>query len=59
MSDPCPLCGSAQTSLFAVAEDVEYFTSAEKFRFQRCERCDVLFVSPMPHDRLGEIYPGN
>jgi 2-polyprenyl-3-methyl-5-hydroxy-6-metoxy-1,4-benzoquinol methylase len=57
MSDPCPLCRSTQGTSFAVAEDIEYFTSAEQFRFIRCGSCDVLFLSPMLHDRLREIYP--
>jgi 2-polyprenyl-3-methyl-5-hydroxy-6-metoxy-1,4-benzoquinol methylase len=57
MSDPCPLCRSTQGILFAVAEDIEYFTSTEQFRFIHCGGCDVLFISPMLHDRLREIYP--
>jgi 2-polyprenyl-3-methyl-5-hydroxy-6-metoxy-1,4-benzoquinol methylase len=59
MSDPCPLCRSTRASLHAVAQDIEYFTSSQKFHFFRCEACDVLFVSPMLHDRLDEIYPDN
>ncbi len=55
----CPLCGSHDVRLHAVATDVEYFTSPDAFSFHRCDPCGVLFISPMPHDRLGEIYPPN
>jgi len=59
MSDRCPLCQNTRTTLHAIAEDIEYFTSAERFRFYHCEACDVLFMSPMLYDRLSEIYPAN
>jgi 2-polyprenyl-3-methyl-5-hydroxy-6-metoxy-1,4-benzoquinol methylase len=59
MPDPCPLCQGTQPGVFAVASDVEYFTSPSQFRVCRCEACDVLFLSPMPYDRLSEIYPAN
>jgi SAM-dependent methyltransferase len=57
MPDPCPICHSTQGTSFAVAEDIEYFTSAKQFRFILCDSCDILFLSPMLHDRLREIYP--
>jgi 2-polyprenyl-3-methyl-5-hydroxy-6-metoxy-1,4-benzoquinol methylase len=59
MPAPCPLCQGTKTSLHAVASDIEYFTSATRFSYFRCETCGVLFVSPMLHDRLSEIYPSN
>jgi 2-polyprenyl-3-methyl-5-hydroxy-6-metoxy-1,4-benzoquinol methylase len=55
----CPICSGASTSHFSTAQDVEYFTTPESFSFYRCEACDVLFVHPMPFDRLNEIYPAN
>jgi 2-polyprenyl-3-methyl-5-hydroxy-6-metoxy-1,4-benzoquinol methylase len=55
----CPLCGGSDVGLHAVADDIEYFTSAREFAFYRCPSCDVLFVHPMLHDRLNEIYPSN
>jgi len=55
----CPICKGTNTALHAVAEDVEYFTSAQKFSYYRCNDCAVLFVSPMLYDRLDEIYPKN
>src|ERR1700742_4274443 len=56
---PCPLCGNSRTQLHAAAYDVEYFTSDRPYSIVHCTDCDVLFVDPMLHDRLGEIYPSN
>jgi SAM-dependent methyltransferase len=42
-----------------VARDVEYCTTADEYTYHRCHRCGVLFVDPMPIDRLAEIYPAN
>ena len=58
-TDICPLCGGTQPDLYAVSEDIEYFTSADKYRFLRCSSCDILFLSPMLYDRFGDIYPPN
>jgi 2-polyprenyl-3-methyl-5-hydroxy-6-metoxy-1,4-benzoquinol methylase len=55
----CPICKGTNTALHAVAEDIEYFTSAQTFSYNRCNDCAVLFVSPMLYDRLDEIYPKN
>jgi len=57
--DVCPLCKGTQTDLYATSEDIEYFTSADKYRFFRCDACDVLFVSPMLYERLNDIYPSS
>jgi 2-polyprenyl-3-methyl-5-hydroxy-6-metoxy-1,4-benzoquinol methylase len=59
MPTACPICNGTNTTLHAVAEDVEYFTSAQKFNYERCNDCAVLFVSPMLDDKLGDIYPTN
>lgn len=59
MPSACPICKGTHTALHAVAEDIEYFTSAQKFGYNRCNDCAVLFVSPMLYDRLDEIYPKN
>jgi 2-polyprenyl-3-methyl-5-hydroxy-6-metoxy-1,4-benzoquinol methylase len=59
MPTACPICNGTNTALHAVAEDVEYFTSAQKFSYDRCDDCAILFVSPMLYDRLDEIYPKN
>jgi SAM-dependent methyltransferase len=55
----CPICAKPRGAYFTTAKDVEYFTSADDFTFYRCNACDVLFLHPMPVDRLGEIYPAN
>ena len=59
MPTACPICSGTNTALHAVAEDIEYFTSSQKFSYNRCNDCAVLFVSPMLYDRLDEIYPKN
>ncbi|MBZ5609039.1 MAG: class I SAM-dependent methyltransferase [Acidobacteriia bacterium] len=58
-SPVCPVCKSAEVQHWARAKDVEYYTSADWFDYFRCEPCDVLFLSPLPADRLSEIYPSN
>ena len=55
----CPICRQSRASRYAIARDIEYFTSPEDFTFYRCDDCDVLFLDPMPADRLDEIYPKN
>ena len=55
----CPLCAQPRASYYATAQDIEYFTTSDSFTFYRCDSCDVLFLHPMPSDRLGEIYPNN
>jgi SAM-dependent methyltransferase len=55
----CPLCGSDRVDLFDQAQDIEYYTSSDTFDFYRCPPCDILFIHPMLHDRLGDIYPAN
>jgi 2-polyprenyl-3-methyl-5-hydroxy-6-metoxy-1,4-benzoquinol methylase len=59
MPTACPICNGRNITPHSVAEDVEYFTSAQKFSYDRCKDCAVLFVSPMLYDRLDEIYPKN
>ena len=59
MPNACPICEGTNTALYAVAEDIEYFTSAQKFSYSRCNDCAILFVSPMLYDRLNAIYPKN
>ena len=55
----CPICTQVRASHFATAQDIEYFTTPDDFSFYRCADCDVLFLHPMPSDRLSEIYPTN
>jgi SAM-dependent methyltransferase len=42
---------------WATATDREYFTSREPFRFYRSPSQGVVFIDPVPSDRLKEIYP--
>ncbi len=42
-----------------MATDAEYRTTDESFRYFACADCDVIFIDPVPRDRLAEIYPSN
>lgn len=37
--------------------DVEYLSSQKLYNYYQCVHCKLVFVSPMPYDRLQEIYP--
>ncbi len=56
----CLVCTSkGSVEFWATAKDVEYLTSEDRFSFYRCKECNVLFIDPVPGDRLNEIYPSN
>lgn len=55
----CPVCGSAGTTFFARARDVEYHTTEEPFEYRRCASCRAVFLPSPPTDRLAKIYPSN
>ena len=55
----CPLCRQANVAFHARARDIEYQTLDQWFDFYRCKHCQVLFIEPMLHDRLDQIYPPN
>jgi SAM-dependent methyltransferase len=55
---PCPLCGG-RGAAYAQATDIEYFSTDETFDYRLCAACDVLYIDPMPGDRLDRIYPKN
>jgi len=55
----CLACGSKDSQLWAVAHDIEYATTTDSFAYRQCKVCDVLFIDPVPADRLSEIYPSN
>jgi SAM-dependent methyltransferase len=58
--DPqCLACGARSSEVWAHTTDVEYFTTADRFDYRRCAACGVLFIDPVPADRLSEIYPSN
>jgi 2-polyprenyl-3-methyl-5-hydroxy-6-metoxy-1,4-benzoquinol methylase len=56
---PCLLCQETNSTLWAVTRDVEYFSLEGDFSFYHCQDCGVLYVDPLPNDRLAEIYPEN
>jgi len=53
----CPLCTSGQVGLWTRARDIEYYTSSDWFNYYCCDSCEVLFLHPLPIERLAEIYP--
>src|SRR5713226_8356355 len=55
----CLSCGSTDAEVWATAKDMEYKTSDDVFTLHRCRTCGVLFIDPVPRDRLAEIYPSN
>lgn len=55
----CLACGSSNTEVWTTAQDAEYKTSNDRFTLYRCLSCGVLFIYPVPRERLNEIYPSN
>jgi 2-polyprenyl-3-methyl-5-hydroxy-6-metoxy-1,4-benzoquinol methylase len=55
---PCPICKRTGT-VYAQATDIEYFSTTDVFDFCLCSNCDLLYIHPVPSDRLNEIYPAN
>jgi SAM-dependent methyltransferase len=56
--EKCPFCGE-RAHFHARARDEEYYTVPDWFAYYHCLACDVLFISPVPEDRLHTIYPAN
>ena len=55
---PCPCCGEKDYKEYAHGYDYIYQTSADKFKFVRCNNCSVLFLNPRPAPtELDIIYP--
>lgn len=55
----CLACGSDNFQEWSRCRDIEYYTTDDVFTFYKCLDCDVLFIDPVPLDRLSEIYPSN
>ena len=55
----CPVCASPQLRFFALARDVEYYTSDEAYTYLECAMCKSVFLESPPIDQLGKIYPPN
>src|SRR5712692_7793899 len=53
----CLACDASDSELWAHSWDAEYLTTRERFSFHRCLNCDVLFIDPVPIDRIDQIYP--
>src|SRR5438094_509184 len=58
-SPKCLVCGATDITIWASAKDAEYMTTDETFQFYRCSNCHVLFIDPVPVERLNIIYPNN
>jgi len=55
----CLSCGYGDLDRWASATDREYFTTTDRFSYLRCKHCHSISISPVPDDRLHEIYPAN
>ena len=55
----CPVCKKSESTFWASAVDAEYMTTTESFQFHQCKTCQVLFIDPVPTDKLDTIYPSN
>src|SRR4051812_10687520 len=58
-SRSCLACGSTRSMFWGTSSDFEYVTTRDTFDYYRCDHCDVLFIDPVPKERLAEIYPAN
>ena len=54
---PCGACDSVDTTHYAFARDVEYFTSEATFAYVQCRRCGGVSLVNPPVDQLSKIYP--
>ena len=55
----CLACGANNAEAWATATDAEYKSTTDRFTLYHCRSCGVLFIDPVPRDRLQEIYPSN
>jgi SAM-dependent methyltransferase len=58
----CLFCtsDSAGVEVIASGEDYEYGTTPDRFDFERCIECDLVFIQPRPTaDAMATIYPSN
>jgi 2-polyprenyl-3-methyl-5-hydroxy-6-metoxy-1,4-benzoquinol methylase len=54
----CNNCGASEATPIAEGRDHEYATTTDTFRFVRCDRCGLVYLSPRPAvSELGAIYP--
>jgi len=56
----CCICGPVGAVPIGTGPDFEYRVSADQFLAMRCEKCELVYVSPRPHiSELRRIYPDN
>lgn len=55
----CPVCQSANITLWSKAKDYEYFSTPDEFSYYSCSDCQTIFIDPVPIDLLNIIYPSN
>lgn len=55
----CLNCKSTNNFLYDRAVDIEYYTTNEVYSYYKCKNCNVLFINPVPADKLPVIYPSN
>ncbi len=55
----CLSCGSTELHHWGTATDREYFSTSDRFDYFLCTHCRAMSISPVPDDRLHEIYPAN
>lgn len=56
---PCPVCGAGGATLWACADDIEYFTGSTPHPYWHCSNCRSLYLDPLPAGGLDTIYPSN
>ena len=55
---PCPICGQNSNKIVAVGYDFEYLTTEKEFNFCKCNKCELLYLSPRPGIKeINRIYP--
>jgi SAM-dependent methyltransferase len=55
----CPVCKNKDTAYWSVARDYEYFTTEKNYHYYYCNRCNTIYIYPLPLDELKIIYPSN
>ena len=45
---PCPICGQNSNKIVASGYDFEYLTTEKEFNFCKCNKCELLYLSPRP-----------
>lgn len=56
----CPICRSSSRTFLYKAFDHEYLSVKQSFPFNKCKKCEVIYLSPRPNIKALEIiYPEN